>query len=103
MISKELLGLKIKSGREKRSLTQDELALLVHLDGKSISNYERGTAFPSMQSLIDIAKALKMPLEYFVSNEPQMNLIARVYVLQDQVEELLREIKDLKDLIARIK
>lgn len=52
-------SLLLKNKREKKLLTQDELASLVGLSGKRvISLYERGVRKPSMRTCKALAKVL---------------------------------------------
>ena len=60
------LGKKIKMARVELDLNQTELADKIGAKQKSISNYETGTAFPSLATLSKIAKTLKRPASYFL-------------------------------------
>jgi transcriptional regulator with XRE-family HTH domain len=44
-----------------RNLTQDRLAALAGLDGKTISRIETGTMSPILDHLLDLADALDVP------------------------------------------
>ncbi|MBN1374296.1 helix-turn-helix transcriptional regulator [Candidatus Dojkabacteria bacterium] len=82
-----------------RNLTQNELALLVGVDTKSISNYERGVAYPSIQTLILISKAVKYPMEYFVSVEKNNTAFARLLIIEQRLSELITDLKDIKQVL----
>jgi transcriptional regulator with XRE-family HTH domain len=60
------LGKKIKMARVELDLNQTELADKIGAKQKSISNYETGTALPSLATLEKIAKVLKRPASYFL-------------------------------------
>lgn len=60
------LGKKIKMARVELDLNQTELADKIGAKQKSISNYETGTALPSLATLEKIAKVLKKPASYFL-------------------------------------
>lgn len=60
------LGKKIKMARVELDLNQTELADKIGAKQKSISNYETGTALPSLVTLSKIAKTLKRPASYFM-------------------------------------
>ncbi len=60
------LGKKIKMARVELDLNQTELADKIGAKQKSISNYETGTALPSLATLSKIAKFLKKPASYFL-------------------------------------
>lgn len=60
------LGKKIKMARVELDLNQTEFAEKIGAKQKSISNYETGTALPSLATLSKIAKVLKKPASYFL-------------------------------------
>jgi transcriptional regulator with XRE-family HTH domain len=102
MITKEILGLRIKNARNKKQITQETLADLVELDSKSISNYERGQSFPSIKTLNKIAETLKYPMEYFLSVDPKLSVMARLYYIQERLDEMKEEVGELKELLKRM-
>ena len=60
------LGKKIKLARIELDLTQTQLAEKINAKQKSISRYETGASFPSIKTLVKIAKVLKKPAGYFL-------------------------------------
>ena len=60
------LGKKIKMARIELDLNQTELANKIGAKQKSISNYETGTALPSLATLEKIARVLKRQASYFL-------------------------------------
>lgn len=62
------LGKKIKMARVELDLNQTEFADKIGAKQKSISNYETGTALPSLATLEKIAKVLKKPASYFLDD-----------------------------------
>jgi transcriptional regulator with XRE-family HTH domain len=63
------LGLKIRQARKSVHLTLTQLAERVNLTASHISQIERGITHPSVSSLLSIAGALDLPMEYFFSRE----------------------------------
>lgn len=59
-------GKKIKIARIENDMTQNQLAEAIGGMQKSISSYETGTSFPSLETLEKIAKTLKKPFAYFL-------------------------------------
>ena len=59
---KKLLGKKIKELRLKKGLSQEQLAELIDLDRRSVSNIECGNTFPS-SSLLKIAQILDIDIK----------------------------------------
>jgi transcriptional regulator with XRE-family HTH domain/quercetin dioxygenase-like cupin family protein len=63
------LGLKIRQARKSVDLTLTQLAEKVNLTASHISQIERGITSPSVSSLLGIAGALDLPMEYFFDHE----------------------------------
>jgi transcriptional regulator with XRE-family HTH domain len=63
--TRKLLGARIKELRKLRGLSQEKLAEIINIDPKHLSRIEVGRSFPSMDTLSEIAKALKTELKDF--------------------------------------
>lgn len=57
------LGLKIKTLREEKDLTQGKLGDLIEKDYQAISRLERGLVNPSVYLVLQIANALEVNIE----------------------------------------
>ena len=57
------VGIQVAKLRERRSLSQTELAALLRTSAPAISRLERGTVSPTLQTLDRVAKALDARLE----------------------------------------
>ena len=61
-----MIGGAIRNHRTRASLTQERLAELVDLNPKYIGEVERGEKIISIEALLRVAKAVKVPiLEFF--------------------------------------
>lgn len=60
------VGTKVKTRRLMLGLSQEELAKSIGLTFQQIQKYERGTNRISVSRLIDISRALKTPIDYFL-------------------------------------
>ncbi len=58
---KEILGLRIRELRKQKGITQEQLAEMINIDQRNLSNIECGVTFPS-KSLGEIANALNVSL-----------------------------------------
>ena len=63
------VGSKVKARRLLMGLSQDSLAKLIGLTFQQVQKYERGKNRISVSRLIDIAKALKVPVSYFFTDD----------------------------------
>lgn len=61
----KFIGMKIKSFRESRSMTRDELAELLNTTRQSISRYENGERKANQDLLFELASIFKVSLDDF--------------------------------------
>lgn len=86
-----IVGNRIKDTREKRGLTQRELATRINKSPSAISAYEAGAQTPPTDVLLSIARALCVSITYLAGSEsedvistsnltePQKELINLIY------------------------
>lgn len=60
------LGAKLREVREKRGMTQRELAARIHKSTPAISAYETDAQTPPTDVLISIAQVLHVPIAYLI-------------------------------------
>lgn len=99
MKEKELLGRRIKRLRTRLGLTQDALAENVEISAKYLSNIERGRENPTLDTLLRIAKSLKVePWEVFIVESE----IADSRALRAKIDRLVGQARD-EDQLRLIK
>ena len=54
------IGARIKAAREKAGMTQEDLAAILEMSPTHISVIERGVKSPKLETLVNIANALKV-------------------------------------------
>ena len=69
----ELVGKLIKQEREKRGLTQSQLASKLGVVPKQISNYERAKPIPPLDKLMDLCDVFECELGYLLGEENYQN------------------------------
>lgn len=57
------VGQRIKAAREKKNLTQEDLASLIDISPTHISVIERGAKIPRMDTFVAIANVLEVPAD----------------------------------------
>ena len=62
-----MLGQNIKQLRLEKNITQKELASLIGVSQRLISNYENDSATPTVENLIKIADIFKVSLDFLKS------------------------------------
>lgn len=96
---KKLLGLRIKEFRQKRNLSQEQLAEMIGLDRRSVSNIECGNTFPS-SSLAKIAQVLEVSVKSLFDFETSSKsievlideIIAKLYLLSPEDVKLIHRL-----------
>lgn len=64
------IGAQVRALRESKRLTQAELAALVGLHQAYIANIENDVKTPSVQTLVDLARALDVTPDGLLQREP---------------------------------
>ena len=57
---------RVKTLREKRGFTQEQVAKAIGIKGRSYQNYEGGQSVPSAANLIALAKLYHVSIDYIV-------------------------------------
>ena len=86
-IDYQKLGLRIRQARQDRNLTQQKLAELAELSPNYVGKIERSASVISIETLVKLANALQMSVEYF---------------LQDSLKELTPDSQE-KEITATLK
>lgn len=69
MEKKKLIGLRIKTMRKSRKMTQADLALAINQSQSSITMYETGRREPDFETLEALADVFNVPLSAIVADE----------------------------------
>lgn len=96
------IGKLIKTYREKKNLTQQELAVKARLGTKSIEKYESGEQIPDTQTALKISTVLDLPAsellehEYTVRHNIDQEIIQLITELgHEKAKVILRKFKEL--------
>ena len=81
MIDNYITGSVIKSLREKKKMTQEELAEKIFVTRKAVSKWERGQGFPDISLVEPLAKALDISVIELLSGDcvRNQNKVGNVY------------------------
>ena len=96
------LGSRIRSAREEKHLTQEQLGEICSLSTAHIGHIERGTRTPSVETVFAISKALDVSLDklFFDSFEDKDIFIHLSAVLKDKDPEKVRRFVALVTVMA---
>lgn len=67
-----ILGKRIKEEREKKNLTQDQLAQTLNISRQAISKWELGTAYPDIERLITLSNFFDISLDNLIKGDPDL-------------------------------
>jgi len=65
-MDKMILGLKVKTLREHRNLTQSKLAEMISITDAALSNIETGKSYPRITTLIAISDVLNVSIPFLI-------------------------------------
>ena len=102
------IGRRIKAAREKKKLTQEQLAELVDLSPMHVSVIERGVKLPKLETLINIANVLDVSadvlLQDVVNNQTKLYASeASVLINQLTGEDQRRVLAALRSFVESTK
>lgn len=87
----EYFGDKLKSLREQRGFTQQDLADKLELSKASISAYEQSSKYPSVDVLINICNVLNTSADFLLGID-QINLSSLTQTQTDLILKLIIEL-----------
>ena len=90
---KHRVGIRIKTLRQNRSLSQADLAEEVGRTVHAISGIERGKSLPNFETLERLADVLKVPVREFFDLDTE-NQSIKAAALTADIVDMLREMKD---------
>lgn len=93
------IGLRMKTARESKKLTQEELAELTGLTNNYISNIERTRSKPSIETLIKICNALEVAPDYILLDSVYAS---KEYIMDEIAVKLRKCTKNNLQLISGI-
>lgn len=106
---KKELGEKIKRIRRQRGLTQEQLAEMIDISSRNLSNIEVGNSFPKPETLEKLLKSMNISSQILFSNDSiksDAELLEEINYLINNLEHdhatLERIYKVLKGLIEEI-
>ncbi len=99
----EKLGLRIKELRENKKLTQFMLAEMINMETTNLSKIERGVQIPKEESLIKIAKALKVTVKDLFDYEHLENKEILIEKITDILKDSdIRTVKNIYKILINI-
>jgi transcriptional regulator with XRE-family HTH domain len=82
------LGKNIQQCREKRKMSQQDLAIRIRCGTKTIEKYETGESIPDIQTILKISTVLDVPASELLEQEYQSHSSG----IDHEIEQLVKEI-----------
>ena len=95
---KQELGEKIRRIRKQRGLTQEQLAEMIDITSRNLSNIELGISFPKSETLEKILKSLRITTQDLFANEH----IKSNQELLEEIHKLLETTKNDNSTLGKI-
>ena len=90
-MDQKAIGKRIKSAREKKGLTQEQLEEQVNLSPMHISVIERGNKLPRLETLIKIANVLDVSADTLLQDVVNNQIKLRTSEASNLIAQLSRE------------
>lgn len=81
------IGKKIKLARSKTNYTQEDLAEKISLSARYVSQLERGIAFGSANTIVELCKALNITSDFLFSDLIQTNSAEYINLIDNKFLE----------------
>jgi transcriptional regulator with XRE-family HTH domain len=90
---KQRIGMQVRLARRRAKLSQEKLAERIDRTVETISNIERGTEVPNLQTLDRLSRALGIPIREFFADgsDPRSN---RRAIIEAGIATTVRELSD---------
>ncbi len=94
--NQEEFGKRIRELRMQKGMTQEELALQLHVTTEYVSKLERGKGGCSIDTLLNLSAFFRRSTDYLLTGkagiEPEVR--DRISMLADDISSLVRELDD---------
>lgn len=100
-MNQKAIGRRIKAAREKKQLTQEQLAELVDLSTMHVSVIERGVKLPKLETLINIANVLDVSADVLLQDV----INNRAEIFSSEVSTLMNKLpqEDQRRVLAALR
>jgi transcriptional regulator with XRE-family HTH domain len=97
----EMFPERLRAAREKRGLSQGELAARAGLQASAISHFETGTRKPSFDNLRRLADALEVTTDYLLGRVTDTEALAGADRLHRHLDRLTSDDRDVAEQFVK--
>ena len=94
------IGKKIKLARSKTNYTQEDLAEKISLSPRYISQLERGIAFGSANTIVELCKALNISSDFLFSDLIEANSAENINLIDNKFLENYSQLNDYNKTVV---
>lgn len=96
MVCKEAIGIKIKTLRKSKKITQEKLSEMLDVSPRHIVNIEMGYVYPTIEVLEKIASIFEVPFISFFENEYYDKYFNKTDFIKNELYKKINDIDDKK-------
>ncbi|MCI0529770.1 MAG: helix-turn-helix domain-containing protein [Nitrospira sp.] len=97
----DLFPARLQAAREKRKLSQEDLAKRAGLQASAISHFETGSRKPSFDNLRRLADALKVTTDYLLGRVTDIEALAGADKLFRDLDRLTADDRDFAEMFIK--
>lgn len=96
-MDKRMFGLKIKTLREHKNLSQSRFAEIIDISDIALLNIETGKYFPRLDTLVAMSEALNVSIHFFIADDSDAVKICLeeidkcMFIFNKDISELIME------------
>lgn len=91
---------KLRDLREDRDLTQEDVAKLIGIDQRTLSNYENGRTNPDSFVIVKLADFYGVSADYLIGRETAHT--TQISLIQDKLAKIQKELSDVLEEIKKL-
>lgn len=97
-----MLNENIKIARKSKGLSQDELAVKLHVVRQTVSKWERGLSVPDSEMLISLSEALEIPVSELLGENIETSKVDQLEVISQKLEVVNLQLAQKKEASRKL-
>ncbi len=97
-----MLNENIKIARKSKGLSQDELAVKLHVVRQTVSKWERGLSVPDSEMLISLSEVLEIPVSELLGENLETSKVDQLEVISQKLEVINLQLAQKKEASRKL-